>query len=44
MLGAALATQRKTSLVLPIAVLVVLVAYRPRQMLRSCRSGWSWSP
>ena len=34
MLGAALATQRKTSLVLPIAVLVVLVSYRPRQMVR----------
>jgi hypothetical protein len=34
MLGAALATQRKTSLVLPVAVLVVLVSYRPRQMVR----------
>jgi hypothetical protein len=38
-LGAALATQRKTSLVLPLAVLVVLVAYRPRQMLRLAPLG-----
>jgi O-antigen ligase len=39
MLGAALATQRKTSLVLPLAVLIVLASYRPRQLLRMLPLG-----
>lgn len=38
-LAAAMATQRKTSLVLPIAALVVLTAYRPRAMLRMIPIG-----
>jgi hypothetical protein len=38
-LAAAMATQRKTSLVLPIAALLVLTAYRPRAMVRMVPIG-----
>lgn len=39
LLAAGLATLRKTSLIAPIAALLVLVAYRPRQMLRMAPYG-----